>query len=289
MEEILASIRRIISEQDAPEAAPAPVEKPAASPAPETPEPVVARPEPEVIPEPVIIPAPQPAAAPEPEPEVLELTRMVEDDGNIVDLADEAETAFVSEEPAITDNDFAAAVAARMAETGDSFTDNEEEAGFSTAEPDIIDAEVESVIETADFHDDTTAALMEVADAMAADDDTPFTPADDFIEDVAFTELDSPDEETPEDQPQETQEPPAMSDDSANLVSPNAMAASLAALSRLEAAVKPAATPSTGSGLTIDSMARELLKPMLKEWLDTNLPGIVDNIVREEIKRLMPK
>jgi uncharacterized protein len=36
-------------------------------------------------------------------------------------------------------------------------------------------------------------------------------------------------------------------------------------------------------------MAREALKPMLKEWLDANLPGIVDGIVREEIKRLMPR
>ena len=68
MEEILASIRRIISEDDAPadEAAPEPVAEAAPAPAPE--------PEPE--PEPV---AAAPAPEPEPEEEILELTQKIEE------------------------------------------------------------------------------------------------------------------------------------------------------------------------------------------------------------------
>ena len=31
---------------------------------------------------------------------------------------------------------------------------------------------------------------------------------------------------------------------------------------------------------TLDSLTKELLKPLLKEWLDNNLPTIVDHIVR---------
>jgi cell pole-organizing protein PopZ len=34
-----------------------------------------------------------------------------------------------------------------------------------------------------------------------------------------------------------------------------------------------------------DSMVREMLRPMLKQWLDHNLPPIVERLVREEIQR----
>ena len=37
---------------------------------------------------------------------------------------------------------------------------------------------------------------------------------------------------------------------------------------------------------SIEEMTRELLKPMLKQWLDENLPGLVERLVREEIQRV---
>ena len=43
---------------------------------------------------------------------------------------------------------------------------------------------------------------------------------------------------------------------------------------------------STGSGPTLDELARSLLRPMLKEWLDANLPGIVEAQVRKEVERI---
>ena len=33
-------------------------------------------------------------------------------------------------------------------------------------------------------------------------------------------------------------------------------------------------------------MAREMLRPMLKQWLDENLPAMVERLVRVEIERL---
>ena len=42
----------------------------------------------------------------------------------------------------------------------------------------------------------------------------------------------------------------------------------------------------TGSGPTVDELARSLLRPMLKEWLDTNLPAIVEAQVRKEVERI---
>jgi uncharacterized protein len=35
-----------------------------------------------------------------------------------------------------------------------------------------------------------------------------------------------------------------------------------------------------------DSMVREMLRPMLKHWLDENLPAIVERLVRAEIERV---
>ncbi len=39
------------------------------------------------------------------------------------------------------------------------------------------------------------------------------------------------------------------------------------------------------SGVVEDSI-REMLRPMLKGWLDDNLPGIVERLVRQEIERM---
>ncbi len=40
------------------------------------------------------------------------------------------------------------------------------------------------------------------------------------------------------------------------------------------------------TGGTLDDVVRELLKPMLKEWLDVNLPAIVESEVAKEIERI---
>jgi hypothetical protein len=38
--------------------------------------------------------------------------------------------------------------------------------------------------------------------------------------------------------------------------------------------------------LTLDGMVREMLRPMLKAWLDDNLPNMVERLVRAEIERV---
>lgn len=39
------------------------------------------------------------------------------------------------------------------------------------------------------------------------------------------------------------------------------------------------------AGLTIEQLMRDMLRPMLKDWLDENLPAMVERIVAEEIAR----
>ena len=89
-------------------------------------------------------------------------------------------------------------------------------------------------------------------------------------------------------------EPPPASDDdvlelddpvneNAGLLSSDAAAASrerLAALSALRQREMPA---DTGA---LEAVVREMLKPMLKEWLDEHLPAIVEELVTREIARI---
>lgn len=41
------------------------------------------------------------------------------------------------------------------------------------------------------------------------------------------------------------------------------------------------------SGVTIEDLVREEIRPLLKDWLDAHLPGLVERIVRAEIERLV--
>lgn len=45
-------------------------------------------------------------------------------------------------------------------------------------------------------------------------------------------------------------------------------------------------TPQDGSDNTLDGLVRAMLKPMLKEWLDARLPGLVEDMVAKEIARI---
>ena len=45
-------------------------------------------------------------------------------------------------------------------------------------------------------------------------------------------------------------------------------------------------TVSLGGTTTIDSLVRAMLEPMLKVWLDANMPEIVERMAQDEINRL---
>ena len=71
------------------------------------------------------------------------------------------------------------------------------------------------------------------------------------------------------------------------IVGETAAAASASAFAGLTAAFRqPEPVPTGGVGPTIDDLARSLLRPMLKDWLDTNLPGIVEAAVKKEVERI---
>ena len=68
----------------------------------------------------------------------------------------------------------------------------------------------------------------------------------------------------------------------------DAMRDNFAALAML---AEPGAPPQiVRSGETsLEGMVREMLRPMLAEWLDKNLPGMVERLVKQEITRIAGK
>ena len=66
------------------------------------------------------------------------------------------------------------------------------------------------------------------------------------------------------------------------LVSRQTATVAASAFGQLSAAV----TQPREGARSVEDLARELLAPMLRQWLDTNLPGIVQAAVREEVERI---
>ncbi len=76
------------------------------------------------------------------------------------------------------------------------------------------------------------------------------------------------------------------------LVSDDSAEASVQSFSELTTALEPEENSSPGlrvakSGRTVEDIVMELIKPMLREWLDNNLPPIVERLVKKEIRSLV--
>ncbi|RYD96806.1 MAG: DUF2497 domain-containing protein [Sphingomonadales bacterium] len=54
----------------------------------------------------------------------------------------------------------------------------------------------------------------------------------------------------------------------------------------LEALSRMVVKPDVAGSDTLEGLVRELLKPMLSEWLDANLPRVVESMVAKEISRI---
>lgn len=71
------------------------------------------------------------------------------------------------------------------------------------------------------------------------------------------------------------------------LVSQEAEAASTAALAELARTVSRDKDAPVDGGRSVEDLVLQALKPMLREWLDTNLPELVERVVRTEIQRMV--
>ena len=213
MEEILASIRRIISDDDAPaEEAGEKAEAPADAPTPE----------------------------PAPEPEVDDANADI--DAMLADMEEES----VDESPEMSG--FDAVPEEEPAADDDDIFDLTEIAGEEDEEPAVPDT--------------VNNNLVGVDDQDLCFDDVEHKPvAEEPVVPVA---------PPPAPRPQE------------NLLSPSAAAEASAAFGVLANTI----LTSSGNARTLEDLVQEMLRPMLKGWLDENLPPLVERLVREEIERV---
>ena len=138
-----------------------------------------------------------------------------------------------------------------------------------------------------------TTPEPDVVEPEAADDDileltdTYEAPA---VESIGDLDVSTPEPEAPTAwNPQPDPEPSSYD----SLVGESAAASAASAFAGLHASLKkpePAPAPSNElnfiSGATVEGMVAEMLKPLLKNWLDTNLPGIVEAAVKAEVERI---
>lgn len=115
----------------------------------------------------------------------------------------------------------------------------------------------------------------EAAPAAEADDDL-------MVFDSPMAELEP--EPAPQPEPVRAPQPaaPSFAMDEEGLLSEPAAAAALGAFTRLAGSVRLSEAP----GQTLEGVVRELLRPMLKEWLDAHLPEIVEAKVEAELQRI---
>jgi len=82
------------------------------------------------------------------------------------------------------------------------------------------------------------------------------------------------------------------SGDAESLLSAEASVAAASSIKKLKSAEPGPAplvttpSPHFTSGNSVEGMVAEMLRPMMKSWLDANLPQIVERIVEREVKKL---
>jgi cell pole-organizing protein PopZ len=69
------------------------------------------------------------------------------------------------------------------------------------------------------------------------------------------------------------------------ILSSRAQSEALGSLSKLTSRM-PVNSTRSYNGVTLEDIVRELLHPMLREWMDDNLPPMVERIVQKELEKL---
>jgi len=137
-------------------------------------------------------------------------------------------------------------------------------AGFDTAEDDEPDAAPADGAQA-------DADVLELTESMQAK-----VPAPNGIDGLSNMVFEPPESE----RPRPPEEPRTMPMPDRTLLSPRTTAAVDTAFNTL------AHTVLIQNSRTLEDLVREMLKPMLKVWLDDNLPNMVERLVRAEIERV---
>lgn len=92
-------------------------------------------------------------------------------------------------------------------------------------------------------------------------------------------------EELPPPPPRRAPEPEPEPEPEGSILTDNAAHAALQGFARL-AARTPVERQSHLAGITLEDIVRDLMRPMLRDWLDQNLPPLIEKLVAKELQRL---
>jgi uncharacterized protein len=254
MEEILASIRRIIAEDAG--------GPPAAAVPPRPPQPV------------------PPPAAPAAEPEILELTEKIEEDGTVVSIS-----AAGARRPAmglVADRKAAAETLRPIPERAPAVAPLPEPPSKPMPPPLVTVPPAPKPVAVPPAPPPVPASLIETPPPSRS------SPVAEAAPPKAAPGVPTVDTAPP---PRTAAEPPraaTLTFADEPLVSGVTAAASVAALSQLADLGQHGRIGNLllENGRTLESLVRELLRPILQNWLDINLASLVERLVREEIQRM---
>ena len=117
--------------------------------------------------------------------------------------------------------------------------------------------------------------ILELTEQMATPPEETAFRTIDGQQDVVFE-----DRPPPPPAPRPVEEPRRAASDEGSLISAATSAAVDSAFNTL------AQTVLVQNGRTLEDLVREMLRPLLKTWLDDNLPSMVERLVRAEIERV---
>lgn len=272
MEEILASIRRIISEDDG--AREQPDEVTAAADEPEEVEEFVEEPVEEVVAEATPFTEPETEA-----PEVTEATAEERETSNPDDERYASIASVFAGRRPVTVEDEDDDEYYEEDEEDDDFEMEAETARVSAFQPEVVSDN------TVFRNDEEDEGALDEPVAFGSDvptepewsqsDYQPETsPVASFTQDADFEEAVDDELET------------LVEDELLSPSTQNQVANMLGQLSQGVAREETPREPATGGSTSVEGMVREMLRPMLQQWLDQNLPGMVERMVEREIRRV---
>lgn len=233
MEEILSSIRRIIADEEADEAGDetklAPSQDAKRSPAENG----------------LTTEAPEDDES----EDVLELTKVVRDSGEVVDLKTES----------------AVSASEDIAAAEEAVVDAAEEAAFSAVAEEVKVEQPEPP--AAELDEIELAPLEDQADEVGAETQGQALHAIEEDKSVVETKHAGAEE----------------------LVSTGAATTAIGAFSKVSKAFQPTppeASIADGSGRTVEQFIEDMIRPMLKDWLDRNMPPMVEKLVQQELQKI---
>ena len=125
--------------------------------------------------------------------------------------------------------------------------------------------------------------ILELTDDMVAEEEPSFM---DEIPEVRepTPRMTMPDFDLHEPEPPRHEE----EEDAESILSAPVQVATTTALAELSRAVSRDRGVGIGrAGVTLEDVTKEILKPLIKDWLDQNLPYMIERIVKKEIEKMV--